>query len=75
MAKELKFINGLNLKLLSKAESNIQHNLISAFYDELDANDDLMSDRKWADMCDIKEIREAFNKFYNLTPKDEEYLD
>jgi len=25
--------------------------------------------------ADMPEIREGFNKFYNLTPKDDEYLD
>ena len=75
MAKELKFINGLGLDLISKAENNLVSNLIREFYDQLEQDDDLNGDRKWACMSDLKEVREAFNAFYKLTPKDDEYLD
>jgi hypothetical protein len=75
MAKDLKFINSLGLSLTSKAEQQIQSNLLCEFYDQLDQDDDLLGDRKFASMSDIKEVRDAFNKFYNLTSTDEEYLD
>ena len=75
MAKELKFINSLGLILSNKAEQQIQSNLLCDFYEQLEEDDDLMGDRKWASMSDIAEVREAFNKFYNLTPEDPEYLD
>lgn len=75
MAKELKFVNSLGLILSNKAEQNIQSNLLCEFYDQLDQDDDLLGDRKWACMSDLKEVREAFNAFYKLTPKDDEYLD
>lgn len=74
MAKELKFIDSLGLSLVSKAEDQIKDNLLCEFYEELEQDEDLLADRKWAGMSDIKEIREAFNKFYNLTPEDEDYL-
>jgi phosphomannomutase len=74
MAKDLKFINSLGLHLSSKAEQQIQSNLLCEFYDQLDQDDDLLGDRKFASMSDIKEVRDAFNKFYNLTSTDEEYL-
>jgi phosphomannomutase len=74
MAKDLKFINSLGLSLTSKAEQQIQSNLLCEFYDQLDQDDDLLGDRKFASMSDIKEVRDAFNKFYNLTSTDEEYL-
>lgn len=74
MAKDLKFINSLGLILGDKAEQQIKSNLLCEFYDQLDEDDDLLGDRKFASMSDIKEVRDAFNKFYNLTPKDEEYL-
>jgi hypothetical protein len=75
MARDLKFINSLGLVLGYKAEQQIQSNLLCEFYDQLEEDDDLLGDRKFACMSDIKEIRDAFNKFYNLTSKDEEYLD
>jgi hypothetical protein len=75
MAKELKFIDSLGLDLISKAEGGITFNLLREFYEQLEEDDDLMGDRKWASMSDIKEVMEAFNKFYNLTPEDPEYLD
>jgi hypothetical protein len=74
MAKDLKFINSLGLHLGSKAEQQIQSNLLCEFYDQLDQDDDLLGDRKFASMSDLKEVRDAFNKFYNLTSTDEEYL-
>jgi phosphomannomutase len=74
MAKDLKFINSLGLSLTSKAEQQIQSNLLCEFYDQLDQDDDLLGDRKFASMSDIKEVQDAFNKFYNLTSTDEEYL-
>jgi hypothetical protein len=74
MAKELKFINSLGLILSNKAEQQIQSNLLCEFYEELEEDGDLMGDRKWADMSDIAEVREAFNKFYNLKPEDAEFL-
>ena len=74
MAKDLKFINSLGLILGNKAEQQIQSNLLCEFYDQLEEDDDLLGDRKFACMSNIKEVRDAFNKFYNLTTKDEEYL-
>jgi hypothetical protein len=74
MAKDLKFINSLGLHLSSKAEQQIQSNLLCEFYDQLDQDDDLLGDRKFASMSDLKEVRDAFNKFYNLKPEDKEYL-
>jgi len=75
MAKELKFINSLGLDLTNKAESNISSNLLCEFYEQLEEDDDLMGDRKWACMSDLKEVREAFNTFYKLMPHEDEYLD
>lgn len=75
MAKDLKFINSLGLILGNKAEQQIKSNLLCEFYDQLDQDDDLLGDRKFASMSDLKEVMNAFNKFYNLTPKDEEFLD
>jgi hypothetical protein len=75
MAKDLKFINSLGLYLGSKAEQQIQSNLLCEFYDQIEEDDDFLGDRKFASMSDMKEVRDAFNKFYNLTPTDEEYLD
>ena len=74
MAKELKFIDSLGLVLSNQAEQHIQSNLLCEFYEQIEQDDDLMGDRKWASMSDTKEVREAFNTFYKLTPKDDEYL-
>ena len=74
MAKELIFIDGLGLNLVVKAEENIGLNLIREFYEQIEEDDDLLGDRKFACMSDLKEVRDAFNKFYNLTPTDAEYL-
>ena len=74
MAKDLKFINSLGLYLGNKAEQQIQSNLLCEFYDQLDQDDDLLGDRIFASMSDLKEVRDAFNKFYNLKPEDKEYL-
>ena len=75
MAKDLKFINSLGLVLSYKAEQQIQSNLLCEFYEQIEQDDDLLGDRKFACMSDMKEVRDAFNKFYNLTSTDEEYLD
>ena len=75
MARELKFIDSLGLVLSNKAEQYIQSNLLCEFYEQLEEDDDLLGDRKFACMSDLKEVRDAFNKFHNLTPTDEEYLD
>jgi hypothetical protein len=75
MAKDLQFIDGLGLNLVVKAEENIGLNLIREFYEQIEEDDHLLGDRKFACMSDLKEVRDAFNKFYNLTPTDEEYLD
>jgi hypothetical protein len=69
-----KFIDGLGLILTDKAERNIQSNLLGNFYEELENDDQFYADRKWAGMSDLPEVMEAFNKFYNLTPEDAEFL-
>ncbi len=74
MTKDSKFIDTLSYKLQNMAMMHIKQNLLVEFYEQIDADDDLLGDRKWAGMSDIEEIRNAFNKFYNLTPTDEEYL-
>ena len=74
MAKELKFIDSLGLVLSNKAEQYIQSNLLHEFYEQLNEDDDLMGDRKWACMSDLKEVMEAFNTFYKLMPHEDEYL-
>lgn len=75
MARELKFIDSLGLDLVNKAEDQIKTNLLYEFYLEIDEDDDLLGDRKFACASDIKEIQNAFNKFYNLKPTDGEYID
>ena len=74
MTKDTKFMDTLSYKLQNMADEHIKHNLLVEFYEQIDTDGDLLGDRKWASMSDIKEIRDAFNKFYNLTSTDEEYL-
>lgn len=69
------FIDTLDPSLISKAEEQIKENLFDQFYEEINMDEQFYGDRKYADMSDIKEIREAFNKFYNLSPEDSDYLD
>lgn len=75
MARELKFVDSLSYALTIKAENNIEANLLREFYEQLEQDDDLLGDRKFASMSDVKEVREAFNAFYNLLPHEDEYLD
>lgn len=75
MARELKFIDSLGLDLINKAEDQIKTNLLYEFYLEIDEDDDLLGDRKFACVSGITEIEQAFNKFYNLKPTDGEYID
>lgn len=75
MEEKQLFIDILTPLLISKAEEQIKSNLLSNFYEDLMNDPDLEGDRKWADMSDMKEIRIAFNQFYNLSPEDAEYLD
>ena len=74
MAKELKFIDSLGLVLSNQAEQYIKSNLLHEFYEQLEEDDDLMGDRKWACMSDLKEITDAFNIFYKLMPHEDEYI-
>lgn len=75
MEEKQLFIDILTPSLISKAEEQIKSNLLNNFYEEIYNDPDLESDRKWADMSDMKEIRIAFNQFYNLSPEDPEFLD
>lgn len=69
------FIDILPADLIAKAEEAIKNNLLDQLYEELNADQDLISDRRWAGLSDNKEVMMAFNQFYNLTPEDAEYLD
>lgn len=69
------FIDILPPSLISVAEEHIKGNLLDAFYEEIHNDPDLESDRKWADMSDISDVKLAFNQFYNLSKEDAEYLD
>ena len=74
MEKEILFVDSLTMKLRNKAQENIQSTLLWEFYEEIEQGDNLIGDRKFANMSDIKEVRDAFNSFYNLTPTSEGYL-
>ena len=64
----------LGLVLSNQAEQYIKSNLLHEFYEQLEEDDDLMGDRKWACMSDLKEITDAFNIFYKLMPHEDEYI-
>jgi hypothetical protein len=68
------FIDILSPSLISIAEEHIKNNLLHSFYEEINNDEDLDADRKWAGLSDVEEIRIAFNQFYNLTSEDSEYL-
>ena len=69
------FIDILPSHLIAKAEKAIKINLLDQLYEELNSEQDLMADRKWAGLSDNKEVMMAFNQFYNLSPADAEYLE
>ena len=75
MARDDRYYASINQELTNKVDEAISLNLICEFYEGLENDDDFDADRKWADLSDMKEIREGFNAFYKLTPNDEEYLD
>lgn len=75
MARDDRYYTTLHFELNNKADESIASNLLYAFYEELENDDDFDADRKWASMSDNKEIIAGFNAFYKLTPNDEEYLD
>lgn len=75
MARDDRYYATLDADLSNKIDEAIANSLLFDFYEELENDDDFDADRKWASMSDSKEIMEGFNKFYNLTPEDEEYLD
>lgn len=64
----------LSTSVISIAEQHIKTTLLQEFYENLENDPSIHTDRIFADMSDIAEVREAFNKFYNLKPEDREYL-
>jgi hypothetical protein len=75
MARDNRYYASLDADLSNKADEAIANSLLFDFYEELENDDDIDADRKWASMTDNKEIMAGFNAFYNLTPADAEYLD
>jgi len=75
MARDDRYYASIDADLSNKVDDAISLTLICDFYEELENDDDIDADRKWASMSDMKEIKDGFNKFYNLTPDDDEYLD
>jgi hypothetical protein len=75
MARDDRYYTSIDADLSNKVDDAISLTLICDFYEELENDDDIDADRKWASMSDMKEIRDGFNAFYKLTPKDDEYLD
>jgi len=75
MARDDRYYASIDADLSNKVDEAISLSLICEFYEDLENDDDIDADRKWAELSDMKEIREGFNKFYNLTPADENYLD
>jgi hypothetical protein len=75
MARDNRYYASIDADLSNKVDEAISLSLICQFYEDLENDDDIDADRKWAGLSDMPEIREGFNKFYNLTPKDDEYLD
>ena len=75
MARDDRYYTTLHFELNNEADKGIATNLLCEFYEGLENDDDFDADRKFASMSDNKEIIAGFNAFYNLTPKDDEYLD
>ena len=75
MARDDRYYASIDADLSNKVDEAISLNLISEFYEGLENDDDIDADRKWAELSDMKEIRDGFNAFYELTPDDDEYLD
>lgn len=73
--EEKLFIDTLSHDLVNEVDQHIAMVLLQELYEDMDNDDPFTGDRRYADMSDNKEVREAFNKFYNLSPEDPEYLD
>ena len=69
------FIDTLSHDLVNEVDRHISLVLLQELYEDMNMDDPMTGDRRYANMSDNKEVMEAFNKFYNLSPEDAEYLD
>ena len=72
--EEKNFMDTLTAEVISNAEERIKNNLLREFYEGLENDPSIYTDRIFSGMSDLPEVMEAFNKFYNLKPEDREYL-
>jgi hypothetical protein len=69
------FIDFLPHDLVNEVDKHISLVLLHELYEDMNMDDPMTGDRRYACMSDSKEVRIAFNQFYNLSPEDAEYLD
>lgn len=75
MEENKNFMDTLNAEIVKRANEKIKEELFDDWSAALDNNDLFYGDKEYAERSGEKEILEAFNKFYNLTPEDKDYLD
>ncbi len=68
------FMDTLNAETVKRANEKIKEELFEDWSFALDNNNLFYGDKEYAERSGEKEILEAFNKFYNLTPDDEDFL-
>ena len=75
MDKTIKnFMDTLNAETIKRANEKIKEELFEDWSAALDNNDLFYGDKEYAERSGEKEILDAFNKFYGLTPDDKSYL-
>ena len=68
------FMDILNAETVKRANQKIMADLFEDWSYALDSNEMFYGDKEYAERSGEAEIIEAFNKFYNLDPSDEDYL-
>ena len=74
MEENKNFMDTLNGEIVKRANEKIKEELFEDWCFALDNNDLFYGDKEYAERSGEDEIKTAFNKFYNLTPEDEDYF-
>ena len=69
------FLEDENQMLIDATMSEIGDMLVEDWINNNLDEGQLYSDWRIADMCDSSYLKDKFNKFYNLTPEDQYYLE
>jgi hypothetical protein len=65
----------INQMVIDAEIQGISEHLFEEWMDSNFNEGNLYGDYRFAEMCDSKEIKQAFNQFYNLDPNDQYYIE